>query len=170
MMNNLVERVAFGVGVVAVLAVFALAAVQFVNNPVEARYADSGSGVDFALQGAAGGQDDAEDGKTNYHALLTQGQRSRLWYPLVTPPPPRPTPPDWNKMFQNVTFTMNAIGTGDDRQIQMLRGTGRGQSIEWIKKGDYVNGARVREISETAIVFEANRGGQQFTHRQSLTQ
>jgi hypothetical protein len=170
MMNNIVERLVFGLGVVAVLAVFGLATYQFMNNPVEARYADSGSGVELVPRDAAAHAPAPEDSETNYHAMLTQGQRSRLWYPLVSPPPPRPSPPDWSKMFQNVTFTMNAIGTGDERQIQVLTGRGNQQSIKWIKKGDFLNGARVREIGETAIVFEANRGGQEFTHRERLIQ
>jgi hypothetical protein len=87
-------------------------------------------------------------------------ERPELWRRLIPPPPPEKKKPDLAKMLRGVTPTRVSIGSKVE-----IRMSPRDRSGELLTIGDNVKGARIKQITDDAVVFEVVEGGESYTHR-----
>lgn len=83
-----------------------------------------------------------------------------LWRRLIAPPPPPRQPINVLDRLQGIQVTRQTMGSGETIKIRMV--TPQAPRGAWFKKGDVINGAVIKEISSTSVVFSVMDQGQEY--------
>jgi len=132
------------------------------QNPIEAKQVDLEARLSEARVLEAAPPPPADIPYEELVSAVTS--RTDLWRPIVDLPPPKEEPPDWNEILKGVQFTRQVIGTGADIRIR-ARMSPNDQAGQWVSVGTSIRGARVTEITDSAVVFSATKDGKEYTHR-----
>jgi hypothetical protein len=85
-----------------------------------------------------------------------------LWQPLVSPPERKKAAPDLQKMLADVKLTTQRVGRPPSTRVKIL--TKANRNGLWISVGSIVNDCRVKQITDTGIVFSVVQDGVEYTH------
>lgn len=159
------ERIITAVCVLISLAALGLIALNTLRDPMDARWA--------RLQEEIAGVKPLEiayatEENINYReieqTLLAKPSVFVELVPIPPPPPPPPVvpqPPDFGRLKQGVTFTMQGMGSGANTKVKCIHpGNPRG---EFLKVGDVVNGMKILEIHRDRVLLEAENDGHRWT-------
>lgn len=86
-----------------------------------------------------------------------------LWRPLVPAPTAPRAEPDLAKRLADVVARRHQMGSGDNLKVKVQIGKADRRG-SWLGKGDAVNGVRIKEITDTHVVFFVQEGGREYTH------
>jgi hypothetical protein len=151
-------RTAYGAAVALVLALAALLAYNITRDPYEERWEELSMDASLASESATEDVAATQEGVGDLEAAILE--RPELWRRLIPPPPPEKKKPDLAKMLRGVTPTRVSIGSKVE-----IRMSPRDRSGELLTIGDNVKGARIKQITDDAVVFEVVEGGESYTHR-----
>ncbi len=146
-----IDRLVYLAGGLAVAAIAAFAALNFVTDPLEDRRTELQRRLDDSMF-----QPRAEVGDGRAYVAWRGAVEARpaLWQELVEPPPPPPPPPpkpepcpDLQQMLQGVEATRQQIGSA----VKLI--TPDNPRGEFFEVGDTVNGVTLEAVSRQRVTF-----------------
>lgn len=146
-------------GTCLALAVAALAW-KALNNPVAGRRAAFEQRLSSVGGMPVAGSESEEASEDPWRSIAV---KANLWEPLIEPPAPKKQAPDLAKMLQGVRVTRDKMGQGDDLKVR-VKGGKREPRGRWVGVSDTVNGLTVKSITDDAVVFMLQQGGQIYEY------
>ncbi|HOZ46879.1 MAG TPA: hypothetical protein PLO37_00525 [Candidatus Hydrogenedentes bacterium] len=142
------DRIAFGLGIVALAGVLALMAYHAVNNPMDkVRHQVDAELAEIKTVSVAFPAPEWEFDKWHHEIV----GKASLWKELVPepapPPPPPEKPPDLQEKLKGVEPTRQQVG---GRVKIKTPGDEKGS---FYSVGDILNGLQIKEISKTHVTF-----------------
>lgn len=153
-MKRLIEIV----GIVAAVVIVGLIGINYSRNPVLPREA----WLQSQLAQLSPDWSAEETVHVNSEELVGVIQsKPSVWDRLIAPPPPAPKPVNVMEKLQGVKVTRQRMGSGDSVKLKLT--TPAAPRGAWFGKGDNINGATIKEITDSEIVFSVMDNGKEYT-------
>ena len=152
-------RAAYMVGLILLIGAGAWIAKQLICNPIQPQRA----ALEVELTEVKQPLDVEEKPSTPPYRELQETIKARtsLWDGLVPPPVVQEREPDWQSILKGVEATRSTVGVGADMKVGVRTPHSRRMMLS---VGSVLNGATVKEITSTAIVFSKEANGKEHTY------